>query len=135
MAGWSTRPACCRTRRRGAADARLAIRVLGRPATARRQPLPRPDAVGGRDHELFDHDHRRDRPCASRDCRLAQPAIETRYALEVPGGEIDLEALTATLKSAPGVTSVEPVPEAKCAARFGNGSARARQRGFPVPRW
>jgi cell division transport system permease protein len=38
-------------------------------------------------------------------------AIQSRYALEVPGGALNLDALTATLKSAPGVTSVEPVPE------------------------
>jgi cell division transport system permease protein len=40
-------------------------------------------------------------------------AIETRYALEVPGGALNLDALTATLKSAPGVTSVEPVSESE----------------------
>jgi cell division transport system permease protein len=38
-------------------------------------------------------------------------AIEARYALEVPNGGQNLDALVATLKSAPGVTSVEAVPE------------------------
>jgi cell division transport system permease protein len=40
-------------------------------------------------------------------------AIETRYALEVPDGGQNLEALVASLKSAPGVTSVEAVPESE----------------------
>ncbi|HEY8434434.1 MAG TPA: FtsX-like permease family protein [Sphingomicrobium sp.] len=40
-------------------------------------------------------------------------AIETRYALEVPSGGQDLSALVAALKSAPGVTSVQPVPESE----------------------
>jgi cell division transport system permease protein len=38
-------------------------------------------------------------------------AIEARYALEVPNGGQNLDALVAALKSAPGVTSVEAVPE------------------------
>jgi cell division transport system permease protein len=38
-------------------------------------------------------------------------AIESRYALEVPGGGGNLEALAASVRAAPGVTSVEPVPE------------------------
>jgi cell division transport system permease protein len=38
-------------------------------------------------------------------------AIEARYALEVPNGGQNLDALVATLKSAPGVTSVDAVPE------------------------
>ena len=40
-------------------------------------------------------------------------AIEARYALEVPSGGQDLSALVAALKSAPGVTSVRPVPESE----------------------
>jgi cell division transport system permease protein len=40
-------------------------------------------------------------------------AIEARYALEVPNGGQNLEALVASLKSAPGVTSVEAVPESE----------------------
>ncbi|HEX5258297.1 MAG TPA: hypothetical protein VFW35_05895 [Sphingomicrobium sp.] len=38
-------------------------------------------------------------------------AIEARYAVEVPDGAQNFDALVATLKSAPGVTTVEPVPE------------------------
>ncbi len=38
-------------------------------------------------------------------------AIETRYALEVPDGGRNLAALTQALKSAPGISAVEPVPE------------------------
>jgi len=40
-------------------------------------------------------------------------AIETRYALEVPNGAQNLDALVQSLKSAPGVTSVEAVPESE----------------------
>lgn len=40
-------------------------------------------------------------------------AIETRYALEVPNGAQNLAALTQALKTAPGVSSVEPVPESE----------------------
>jgi cell division transport system permease protein len=40
-------------------------------------------------------------------------AIETRYALEVPSGGQDLSQLVTALKSAPGVTSVQPVPESE----------------------
>jgi cell division transport system permease protein len=39
-------------------------------------------------------------------------AIQARYALEVPNGGGNLEALVAELKASPGVTSVEAVPEA-----------------------
>ena len=38
-------------------------------------------------------------------------AIASRYAVEVPNGAQNLDALVATLRSAPGVTAVEPVPE------------------------
>jgi len=38
-------------------------------------------------------------------------SIESRYALEVPGGGADLGALTGQLRASPGVTSVEAVPE------------------------
>jgi cell division transport system permease protein len=38
-------------------------------------------------------------------------AIEARYVLEVPSGGGDLAALTAALRSSPGVTAVDPVPE------------------------
>jgi len=39
-------------------------------------------------------------------------AIESRYALEVPGGGSDLNALVSALRASPGITSVEAVPEA-----------------------
>jgi cell division transport system permease protein len=38
-------------------------------------------------------------------------SIESRYALEVPGGGADLGALASQLRASPGVTSVEAVPE------------------------
>lgn len=38
-------------------------------------------------------------------------AIESRYAVEVPDGGKNLDALVAALKSSPGVTSVEAVPQ------------------------
>lgn len=38
-------------------------------------------------------------------------AIQARYALEVPNGGDNLDALVAALRSAPGVVSVEPVTE------------------------
>ena len=40
-------------------------------------------------------------------------AIATRYALEVPNGGQNLDALVAALRSAPGVTAVEAVPESE----------------------
>jgi cell division transport system permease protein len=40
-------------------------------------------------------------------------AIAARYAIEVPNGAQNLDALVATLRSAPGVTAVEPVPESE----------------------
>jgi cell division transport system permease protein len=38
-------------------------------------------------------------------------AIESRYSVEVPGGSPNLDAIVASLRSAPGVTAVEGVPE------------------------
>jgi cell division transport system permease protein len=38
-------------------------------------------------------------------------AIQSRYAIEVPNGAQNLDAIVATLRSASGVTSVEAVPE------------------------
>ena len=40
-------------------------------------------------------------------------AIEARYALEVPDGGKNLDGLVSTLKSAPGVTGVEAVPQSE----------------------
>lgn len=38
-------------------------------------------------------------------------AIQSRYALEVPGGGENLDSIVAILKSSPGIVSVEPVTE------------------------
>lgn len=38
-------------------------------------------------------------------------AIEARYSVQVPNGGNNLEAIVAVIRSSPGVTSVEPVPE------------------------
>jgi cell division transport system permease protein len=40
-------------------------------------------------------------------------AIEARYALEVPGGRIDMTALLTSMRSTPGVVSAEAVPESE----------------------
>jgi cell division transport system permease protein len=40
-------------------------------------------------------------------------AVEARYAVEIPNGASNLDALAAALRSAPGVTSVEAVPESE----------------------
>jgi cell division transport system permease protein len=40
-------------------------------------------------------------------------ALESRYALEVPAGGADLNALLAAVRTSPGVTSVEAVPESE----------------------
>ena len=40
-------------------------------------------------------------------------AIETRYALEVPNGGQNLDALVASLKSVSGVSAVDPVPQSE----------------------
>jgi len=40
-------------------------------------------------------------------------AIEARYALEVPGGRIDMTALLTSMRSMPGVVSAEAVPESE----------------------
>jgi cell division transport system permease protein len=42
---------------------------------------------------------------------LLSRAIEARYALQVPGGEANLAALVNVVRSAPGVVTVDPVPE------------------------
>lgn len=40
-------------------------------------------------------------------------AVEARYAVQVPNGADDVDALAAALRSAPGVTAVEAVPESE----------------------
>jgi len=44
---------------------------------------------------------------------LVSRSIESRYALEVPGGANNLDTLVRTVRSAPGVTAVEAVPESE----------------------
>ena len=44
---------------------------------------------------------------------LLTRSIQSRYLLEVPGGGVNLDALTKMVRSAPGVTSVEAVPESQ----------------------
>jgi len=61
-------------------------------------------------------------------------AIEARYALEVPDGGKNLEALVSTLKSAPGVTAVEAVSQSEMRRLLGRwlGPAAASA-DLPVP--
>jgi cell division transport system permease protein len=40
-------------------------------------------------------------------------AIQSRYAVEVPSGAAQLDAVTAAIRATPGVTKVEPVPESE----------------------
>ncbi|MES2327277.1 MAG: cell division protein [Pseudomonadota bacterium] len=42
---------------------------------------------------------------------LVSRSIESRYGLEVPGGAANLSALVQSVRSSPGVTSVDAVPE------------------------
>src|SRR3954470_7905856 len=42
---------------------------------------------------------------------LVSWSIESRYGLEVPGGGANVEALVRSVRSTPGVTSVDAVPE------------------------
>jgi cell division transport system permease protein len=65
---------------------------------------------------------------------MLSSAIESRYALEVPGGGADLEALLATIRSSPGVTSADAVPESemrKTLERWLGPAAQSRE--LPVP--
>jgi cell division transport system permease protein len=61
-------------------------------------------------------------------------AIETRYSVEVPNGMQNLDALVASLKSTPGVVSVEAVPESDMRRTLERwlGPA-ARSADLPVP--
>jgi len=61
-------------------------------------------------------------------------AIESRYALEVPGGGANLDALLAAVRSSPGVTSTEAVPESamrKTLERWLGPAAQSAE--LPVP--
>jgi cell division transport system permease protein len=61
-------------------------------------------------------------------------AIEARYAIEVPGGGGDLDALLSTVRSTPGVTDAQAVPESdmrKTLERWLGPAAQSRE--LPVP--
>jgi cell division transport system permease protein len=61
-------------------------------------------------------------------------AIESRYALEVPGGGDNLDALLAAVRSTPGVSSAEAVPEMEMRKTLENWLGPAAQsRELPVP--
>lgn len=61
-------------------------------------------------------------------------AIEARYALEVPGGGAKLDQLTNVVRSAPGVTAVEAVPESDMRRTLERWLGTAAQsRDLPVP--
>jgi cell division transport system permease protein len=61
-------------------------------------------------------------------------AIEARYALEVPGGGANLDALLNAVRSSPGVTAVEAVPESDMRRTLERWLGPAAQSGdLPVP--
>ena len=61
-------------------------------------------------------------------------AIAARYAVEVPNGAENLDALVATLKTSPGVTSVEAVPETEMRHTLERWLGRAAESAdLPVP--
>ena len=61
-------------------------------------------------------------------------AIEARYALEVPGGGANLGGLIAAVRSSPGVTAVEAVPESDMRRTLERWLGPAAQSGdLPVP--
>jgi cell division transport system permease protein len=61
-------------------------------------------------------------------------AIEARYSLEVPGGAANLDALVEVVRSSPGVTSVEPVPESEMRQTLERWLGPAAQsKELPVP--
>jgi len=65
---------------------------------------------------------------------LLSRAIEARYALEVPGGGANLDVLIQAVRSTPGVTRVEAVPESemrKTLERWLGPAARSGE--LPVP--
>ena len=61
-------------------------------------------------------------------------AIDARYALEVPGGGANLDALLRTVRSSPGVASAEAVPESEMRRTLGKWLGPASQSAeLPVP--
>jgi cell division transport system permease protein len=65
---------------------------------------------------------------------LLSRSIESRYALEVPGGGANLDALLATVRSSAGVTSAEAVPEVEMRRTLGKWLGPAAESSdLPVP--
>nr|NUR36501.1 hypothetical protein [Sphingomonas sp.] len=61
-------------------------------------------------------------------------SIESRYALEVPGGGASLNALVGVMRSSAGITSVEPVPESEMRRTLAKWLGPAAESGdLPVP--
>jgi cell division transport system permease protein len=61
-------------------------------------------------------------------------AIEARYALEVPGGGGNLDALLAAVRASPGVSSAEAVPESEMRETLGKWLGPAAESAeLPVP--
>ena len=61
-------------------------------------------------------------------------AIEARYALQVPGGGANLDALLQVVRTSPGVTSTQAVPESDMRATLERWLGPAAQsRDLPVP--
>ena len=61
-------------------------------------------------------------------------SIESRYTLQVPGGGTNLERLTQAVRSTPGVTAVEAVPENDMRETLGRWLGPAAQSAeLPVP--
>src|SRR5207237_1253313 len=61
-------------------------------------------------------------------------ALESRYALEVPAGGADLDALLTAVRTSPGVTDVEAVPESEMRRTLERWLGEAAQsQELPVP--
>jgi cell division transport system permease protein len=65
---------------------------------------------------------------------LLTKAIESRYAVAVPGGGANLDPLVARIRATPGVASAEAVPEAEMRGTLERWlGPEARSRDLPVP--
>ena len=65
---------------------------------------------------------------------LFSTAVESRFAVELPAGRADLARLTEAVRSAPGVRSVEPVPETEMRATLRRWLGPAADSGdLPIP--
>jgi cell division transport system permease protein len=61
-------------------------------------------------------------------------AIQARYSVEVPGGGANLDPLASAVRSAPGVTAVQAVPESEMRRTLGRWLGPAAQSSdLPVP--